>query len=280
MIALAGGAALEACLARLAPWHARCEVLLGEDMGSAHEWRARCPGVRFTDGAGLTVPQRRLRGVEAAEAPVVALLEDTSIPAPGWMDAVRAAFADARVVAASGPVSVDPALGARAQALACTEYGRSFPRRLARPAGNNLAYRRAALLEALAGGEHGLMESEAHEALARGGGRIALCPQMAVVYAAPDPRGIRIRTRFHHGRLYAGERSRRWRWTSRAAWAAGSALLPALLAGRSLAAMASAVRPALWPPVAFWICAMETAWAAGEAAGYLAGGGSSLRRWR
>ena len=280
VIALAGGGALDACLARLAPWHQQCHVVLGEGMGSAASWQPRYPHAQFSEGAGLTVPQRRQRGVDAAQAPLVALLEDTSLPDPGWIEAISDAFASATVAAASGPVRIDPALGARAQALACTEYGRSFPERLTRAAGNNLAYRRSHLLEVLHDSKHGLLESEVHAALAARGLEIALRPRMSVTYAAPDPRGIRVGTRFHHGRLYAAARSARWGMPARLAWATGTLLLPALLSLRSLAAMASAVRPGAWLPTAFWICVMETAWAAGEGTGYLAGGGASLREWR
>lgn len=280
MIALAGGAALDACLGRLAPWHARCDVVLGENMGTAAEWRARHAGVRFAEGAGLTVPQRRQRAVAAVTAAWVAILEDTSLPGPGWLAAIDAALARPGVAAASGPVHVDPRLAPRAQALACTEYGRSFPGRLSRPAGNNLAYRRDALAAFLADRPQGLLESELHAQLAARGQALELAPGMAVTYAAPDPHGIRLATRFHHGRLYAASRAASWPAARRLAFAAGSLLLPVVLSMRSLAAMASGVRASAWPSAGAWIVAMETAWALGECAGYAAGGGASAREWR
>jgi hypothetical protein len=271
---------LEACLRRLAACEARCDVSLGEGMGTAAAWRLRFPEMRFTEGGSLTVPLRRRAGVERANSEFVALLEDTSLPEPGWLRAATEALARPHVVAVSGPVRIDPALPAQAQALACTEYGRSFPGRLTRPAGNNLAYRRSTLLGMLSGHAQGLLESEVHAAFAARGFNVALHAGMSVTYAAPDPRGIRLATRFHHGRLYAGERARGWSWPARLAWTVGSLLLPAVLAARSLGAMVRAVRPALWLPTTFWICVMETAWSAGEATGYLAGAGSSMREWR
>jgi len=283
VIALAGGAALEGCLASLAPRHAQCHVILGEGMGEPAAWRTRFPTVRFSAMPELTVPMRRERGIRDSHAPLVALIEDTSHPGPGWMDGLAAAFADAGVAAASGPVRIDPGLPARAQALGCTEYARFHPDRLSsvvsRLPGNNLAYRREAILEVLDG--QGLLESEAHAALIARGHRLAMSPAMAVTYRAADPRGIRLGARFHHGRLYAAARSRDWPWPKRLAWTGAAALLlPLVLCGRSLAGMTSALRPGAWLPAGLWVCAMEAAWAAGEAAGYAAGGGSSPAQWR
>jgi hypothetical protein len=270
--------------------------MLGENMGRAESWQPRHPAVRFSQGEGLTVPMRRQRGVESTQAELVALLEDTSVPVPGWLEALCDAFTSEKVAAAGGPVRVDPALDPRSQALACTEYGRFHPDRFARLAlgppdargtqaasrlpGNNLAYRRSTLLPLLAESDHGLLESEVNGILMARGLCLAYQPRMAVVYSAPDPLGIRLGTRLHHGRLYAGQRSAGWSHAARLAWVAGSLLLPAMLCARSLAAMTRAVRPAAWPQTAFWICLMESAWAAGEAIGYLAGGGRSLEAWR
>jgi hypothetical protein len=296
LVALAGGAALEACLGRLAPWHGRCHVMLGEHMGEAATWQARFPAVRFADGRGLPVPVRRQRGVEAAHGLVVALLEDTSLPEPGWLDAMCTAFANDNVAAAAGPVRIDPALSARGQALACTEYGRFHPDQYPRLAlgapdaagtqtvsrlpGNNLAYRRARLLEILKDSDHGLLEVEVNEMLKARGFSLAFQPRMAVLYAAVDPYGARLGTRMQHGRLYAGRRAAGRSYPARLAWFAGSFLLPAVLAARALASMTRAVKPAAWPGTAFWICLMESAWAFGESIGYLAGTGRSMDAWR
>jgi hypothetical protein len=57
-------------------------------------------------------------------------------------------------------------------------------------------------------------------------------------------------------------------------------LLPLLLTARAWRSMARVVRPAAWPGVAAWILLLETAWAVGEAVGYIAGSGQSLEAWR
>ncbi len=296
VIALAGNTALETCLHRLQRWHGICHVILGEDMGDSEAWAAQFPTVRFSEGRGLTVPMRRQRGVETAQRQLVALLEDTSLPEHGWLEAVCDAFIDDKVAAAGGPVWIDAALAPRCQALACTEYGRFHPARfpqlavgtadargtqaVSRLPGNNLVYRRALVQQILASVDHGLLEVEVNEILKAGGFSLALQPRMAVTYAAADPIGIRLGVRAQHGRLFASQRSRAWSYPRRLAWGVASMLLPAVLTARSLAGMVHAVRPAAWLPTALWILLMESAWAFGEGIGYLAGAGRSLDAWR
>lgn len=297
VVALVGGDALKACLGSIAPWQDRCIVVLGENMEDAGVWRARFPAPQFVEGGGLSVPMRRQRGVAAVRGRLVAVLEDTSLPDPGWLEAICAAFSQDRIAAAAGPVRIDPALGGRYRALACTEYGRfhpdSFPRlALAAPGasgtqpvsrlpGNNLAYRREPLQSILNGSDHGLVEGEVNALLAERGFTLALQPGMGVVYAAPDLHGARLRTRMQHGRLYAGSRAAGLPFSTRLARSVAAVLvLPGVLCARSLSSMTRAVAPGSWLGTAFWICAMECAWALGESAGYLSGAGHSIEAWR
>ncbi len=265
-------------------------------MGDISTWQSRFPAAKFSDGRGLPVPLRRQRGIEETHGQLVALLEDTSLPEPGWLEAMCEAFSSNDIAAAAGPVRIDPDLGARYQALACTEYGRFHPARFPRLAlgapdaagtravsrlpGNNLAYRRSRILEILDASDHGLVEGEANELLKQRGHRLAMQPRMAVTYSATDHRGARLGTRMKHGRLFAGHRGAGRAPAARLLLFAGSLLLPAVLSARALAAMTRAVRPAAWPGTALWICLMETAWAIGESAGYLWGAGRSLEAWR
>lgn len=297
VIALVGGDALAACLRSVGPWQDRCVVVLGESMEEAAVWRARFPASQFVEGKGLSVPLRRQRGVGVVGGRLVAMLEDTSLPVADWLDAVCAAFVDERVAAAAGPVRIDPSLGGRFRALACTEYGkfhpRSFPRLASAPPaangtqpvsglpGNNLAYRREPLLAILDGSARGLVEGDVNAALVAHGFTLAMHPRMAVVYAAADVHGAGLRTRFLHGRLYAGNRAAGVEFSKRLAWSIAALLiLPAMLSARALSGMTRALPPAAWPATAFWICAMECAWATGESIGYLAGAGRSIEAWR
>ena len=296
VVALLGGRALEACLQRLEAMleEGGTQALVLRPFGEAGEriedWRRDYPHVGFLDTGQDPVPLRRQRGAEACESEFVAFLEDTTWPSPGWRIAILAGFDDPKVAAVGGPVEISSALPARARALGVAEYGRFHPAVLglatnsARPAtrlpGNNLAYRRDCLLAALQQSAHGLIEGEVNDRLRARGLRLVLHRGMLATYAGQDLNGIRLSTRLQHGRLYGAGRSTGQPWTRRLTLCAKASLLPIVLSARALGSAARAMPPAKLPAVAIWICLMESAWALGEAIGYMAGEGRSLRSWR
>jgi hypothetical protein len=296
VVALYGGRSLKACLGVLETQGAACVVMLGPNMGNAASWRGRFPSVRFIDAAAVSVPRRRMRGIEAAGTEWVALLEDSSVPQARWCAAIAEAFSAPAVVAVGGPVAIGGALSYRQRALACCEYGRFHPSALHRLAsgraregagafdvdrlpGNNVAYRKSAL-RAVCGGDEPLLETEVNAALLAAGGRLRVHPDMAVEYRPDDDRGTRLGERFRHGRLYGGRRAKGASVGRRTGWLLTACLLPLVLSGRGLRAMRAAVPPRAWWAVGAWVCGMETAWAIGEAVGYLAGPGRTLDAWR
>lgn len=296
IISIVGGNALISCLEGLAPWHGQCHVILGSNDTNQDTWQIRFPHVRFSDGRGMSVPRKRQRGVEESQTRIVAILEDTSLPEAGWVDAIVEAFKDDKVAAVAGPVRIDPALNGRYLALGCTEYGRYHPDlfpRLAlvrdgpnrlRPVsllpGNNLAYRRSRVLDALKNCEHGLIEGEVNEILKSRGFSLAFHPSMAVLYTAVDVHGGCLKTRVQHGRLYAGQRVTGKPSLTRLRSVARSLLLPAVLSARTLLRMRYVVKPSAWITTACWILLFESAWALGEGTGYLRGIGRSMDDWR
>lgn len=295
VIPLVGGRVLEACLRSLAPGRAECIVVLP----ATDDWPlpsgASCAAIRCIRTERSSVPLRRQIGVEAANGDIVALIEDTSVAAPGWCEAVCAAFDDPDVAGAGGPIDISRGLPGRFQALGCSEYGRFHPRRFPRlvtaPSksgglkpvrrlpGNNLAYRRTPLLELLRKSDQGLFETDVNEGLCAQGLDLVLQPTMSVSYAAIDLHGAKLSTRFQHGRLYAGRRAVGRSWHARAAAFAKSLLLPPVLSGRALHNALFAIRPVDLPKVVPWILAMESAWAFGEAVGCLAGEGRGMESW-
>lgn len=294
IIALLGGETLAACLTRLTPWLDRCHVVLNtaDDIAS---WQGRFPQVHFLACEGQPVPLRRQRGVQAAQSEFVVLLEDTTLPEPGWLEAACEAFTNKQVAAVAGPVNIAPNLSGRFQALACTEYGRYhaalFPRlslgeangdmqKVSRLPGNHLAYRRAVLWEILASGTRGLIEGEVNEILKSQGQWLAYQPRMAACYAAADRHGASLGTRMQHGRLYASQRAAGRGLVGKLVLFAKALLLPAVLSARGLGSMLRAVKPSAWPSTALWIVLMESAWAWGEALGSIAGPGRSMEAWR
>jgi len=296
VVALYGGRSLEACLERLGTQGAACVVMLGSNMDDAGAWQGRFSSVRFIDAADLSVPWRRRRGVEAARSEWVALLEDSSVPKPRWLGAVAEAFREPTVVAVGGPVTIGADVSHRQAALACCEYGRFHPAAIGRLVrggaderstafdvdglpGNNVAYRTAALRGVCAENEP-LLETQTNAALLAAGGRLRMHPDMAVEYRPADDRGTLLAERFRHGRLYGGTRARSASLGARMGWFLKALLLPLVLSGRGLRAMRAAVPSGPWWAVGAWICCMETAWALGEAVGYVAGPGRTLEAWR
>ena len=295
VIALYGGRTLAACLDVLGTQGASCVVVLGPDMDDSPSWRVRFPAVRFIDASGESVPQRRMRGVEVAETELVALLEDSSVPQGRWSAAIGEAFTIPEVVAVGGPVAIGAGLSYRQSALGCCEYGRFHPvaiRRLVlahkreragafdadRLPGNNLAYRKSAL-RAVLSEDQPLLEMETNAALLAAGGRVLVHPDMAVEYRPGDDRGTGLGGRFRHGRLYGGMRARNASASRRTWWLLKSFLLPLVLSARGLRAMAAVLPRERWWAIGTWVCCMETAWALGEAVGYLAGPGHTLDAW-
>lgn len=297
VIPLIGGESLDAYLDDLAEILAsdsrgdRCPILvvLAAEEARLEARRARHPGVSFLRAHHPAVPLRRRQAVEAARGDLVALLEDTALPSAGWLAAALRAFDDRSVAAAGGPVTVSRALPLRYQALGYSEYGRFLPGHAApgagavaadRLPGNNLAYRRDVLLQALLDGDRGLVEGAVNERLLAQGFKLALHPAMAVTYRGADRHGARLATRLQHGRLYAAGRAAGESWPTRLALFAKALLLPLVLPLRALAHGARAIPPASLPGVASWIFLMEGAWALGEAIGTLAGEGRGLESWR
>lgn len=295
VIPLLGGPALEACLRSLAPGLAECIVVLPMNADRPLLCDASCTEIRCIRTEHSSVPLRRRIGVEAASGDIVALIEDTSVAAPGWCEAVCMAFDDPNVAGAGGPVDISHALPGRFQALGCSEYGRfhrrRFPQLTATQSmssglksvrhlpGNNLAYRRTPLLDLLSKSDQGLFEIDVNNELRALGLELVLQPAMTVNYAAIDFHSAKLSTRFQHGRLYAGRRTAGWAWHMRAAMFVKSLLLPLVLSGRDLHNALFAIRPADLPKVAPWILAMESAWAFGEVVGCLGGEGRGMESW-
>jgi GT2 family glycosyltransferase len=295
IISLIGGKALRDCLASLGDVPGECLVFVKQPGNDCEALKRQFPKAKFLDRDHMSVPQVRARGVELATGKVVALLEDTSLPGPDWHATLAKALEGDQVVGAGGPVGLAPSLGARYLALGCSEYGRFFPDRChalslsapdqdgripaARIPGNNLAYQRSALLQAISEDPAGLVESEVNQRLKQRGGRLVLHPGMAVTYAARDTHGARLKTRFQHGRLYAARRVAGLDWSIRAMGLLKSLLLPVVLTARACQAMTTSVRWQSWPTVSGWVALLETAWACGEAMGCIRGAGKSLEDW-
>ena len=295
VIPLIGDDVLAGCLDRLPLSILECIVVLRETTGAFKSWEQRYPSVNFL-GAERPVPFRRQCGLRLATGDVVGLIEDTSWPDDGWCAAALSAFADPQTAAAGGPVAIAATLPYRYRALGASEYGAFSVGRYANPArsgaildrpvaasrvpGNNMAFRRADLIEAIGEERGGMFEGSVCAALLSKGRQILYHPRMSVTYAVCDRHNASLATRLHHGRIYAAAQVQDRAWPSRLAHLTKVPLLPIVLTARAMGRLTGSAGLKAKLSILFWLCLMESAWAIGEAVGMLSGVGKSISQWR
>lgn len=232
---------------------------------------------------GSTVPERRALGLKAATGDIVALLEDTVRPKTGWGAAVvecHRRFGEAAAI--GGTLTLADGLRRSAVALSALDYG-PFLRRgavsepSARVPGNNMSFKRQALERAGALEARGFREAEVVGTLG-GNGSVRIESDVAAACVGVDPSGATLRSRFNHGRLYAGSRFRGPRRVERLARAATTPLLAATLVLRAARALDGA--GSRWVPCVPHLAWMSAAWSLGESVGYLFGPGRAEEAWR
>jgi hypothetical protein len=274
VVALIGGEALDECVRAVGSQTANCLAVRRD--GTIVDARGQTVGAADR----LDIPAKRRSAVELATTPLVALLEDTVVPASGWAEAVAAALGGKDVVACGGPVTIAENLPAQTRALTMSEYGRYNGRQPAGPIGAlpgcNFAFRRDALLEAM-GGSDGMVDLQVFRRLQENGGTIAWAPAMTVTFVRPFPDGARLKTRFDHGRITANLLAKGR--LSRALTAAKAFLLPAVLTARAVRNAGLAQLRST--RTLGWLILQHTAWAAGEFVGAVLGPSrSGLREWQ
>ena len=235
-----------------------------------------CRLVRCQPGA--SVPAIRGVGLAAVEAEWVALTEDNCVADPDWLATLMAGTHPGVDVLGG---RMDNARTARALDWGAffAEYGffgRRRPR--ARPGqpplvtGANVAYRRAVVPDVAAWAQEGAWEDVIHDHLAACGARFGIVPEACVRQNLTYALRPFCRDRYLHGHDYAVARAGSAPLGRRVLLALATPLLPPLLAWR---VWRSAGRDAPLPfaralPATL---AFFTAWALGEAVGYLRGRG-------
>jgi hypothetical protein len=217
--------------------------------------------------------------MERAGNDVVALTTAHFTPASDWVPVIRRSHARLASPAVGGPVEPPLAGGPVDWATYFLRYSAYAP--CAREenrqdlAGDNASYKRADVLSAPDLLRDGFWEQEFHRRLLRAGRTLVFVPAMRVRQTTSFGFRPFLRQRFQHGRQFGLTRLRgRGPW-ARALYVAASPLVPAVLLakvtarvlgnGRHLGRFVGAL-----PVLACFVLA----WAAGEAAGYLAAGPS------
>lgn len=222
------------------------------------------------------IPVLRGRGLAAAAGEWVAVTEDHCVADPGWLDAL----------VASGTSSADVLGGAmgnarRERRTDCgaffSEYG--FFGAVAPAAGTagpplvtgaNVAYHRRVVSDVANWAQHGSWENVIHERLFADGHLFRLVPTARVRQNLHYTLGAFAVDRFAHGRDFAATRSRNLPVWRRAILAAATPILPMILARRIARAVDPIERPLFGRALPATL-AFLSAWAAGEATGYLFG---------
>jgi hypothetical protein len=235
-------------------------------------------GVRILRrGPGALTPELWRDGLDATDAPLVALSTAAMVPAPGWLDALLARLHDTDAAAVGGPIEPGDDLAPVDRAvylLRYVQYLRPLPDApRPEPPGENVLYRRDRLRGLEPGWASGFWEAEVHRALRAGGAALGMASDAAVAFHG----GVRLTTmvgqRFRHARRYGAARASRMSRPERLLRVAAAPMVPAVLLTRAAAAWRA--RRALDPA---WLTALPAfsllaiAWAAGEALGVCQGG--------
>jgi glycosyltransferase involved in cell wall biosynthesis len=240
----------------------------------------RFPFVRHLRFPGpLNVAELRGRAIAEAKGAVIAVLDPYSIVGEGWLAALRRAHEERPELVVGGPVDLADAerRGLLEWALYINEYGMFLPPMDSGPrdllAGSNVSYKRAALFDGALPRYPTFWKTLANQ----DAGPLWLAAGAVVALDKPVPFGDFLRTRYHHGRCFAG--MRRVGRGERILRALTAPLLPAVFLWRWGSAYLGRGRnrSKLFATAPLQVLLFGT-WALGELVGYLRGPGRSCRR--
>jgi cellulose synthase/poly-beta-1,6-N-acetylglucosamine synthase-like glycosyltransferase len=178
------------------------------------------PGVStkiINQNGSCDLGRARAEALRQARAPIVAYLEDHTVPAPGWAAAVRDAFRDPGVIAAAYAFTNGSPDTWWYRSVFMVEYGTMAHPLPAKPANlvpaNNVAYRRDPLL-ALEGRLDTLLEQDVFLQKALGAGyRVALAREALVAHQTNTSTWDLLRGHYEFGRIFAARRVQLEGWS-------------------------------------------------------------------
>lgn len=226
------------------------------------------------------VARMRGLGIARSKGPVIALLEGDCVPAPDWLSRLTQLTPAAAVGGAVEPGSFRRAVDWAAYLCEFAQYMLPLPLAPAQLPGANVAYRRASLPDLARLESEGFYETFVNADIAT---RAALATDSALIVRHERTWRVEVAlaTRFHHGRGFAALRVRGRPARQRLPYLALAMALPPILVARVLGATVRRRRLVGRAIRAIpWIVALSVSWSLGELAGYVAGPGVSLDRWR
>lgn len=247
------------------------------------QWCAPFGAVQVVDRRDwTTMTDARVAGVWQARAPIVVLCEDHSFPTTGWAEAMLAAHEGPWAAVGPAIANANPVTRISWANLAI-EYGPWLhPVRAGRcphVPGHNSSYKRSVLTE------YGdrlaeMLEAESimHWDLQQRGMAVAMEPAARTRHENFSRFGPSMRLRYGVGRIFAASRALQWPWWRRAAFAAGTAVLPCLRTWRALRDLRRTHDTRPRRGLGLVIFALLIFDAVGEAVGYAIGVGDQARR--
>ncbi|MGH2460606.1 MAG: glycosyltransferase [Chloroflexota bacterium] len=282
--------AIEECLAALLAQRSSAihEIIVADSSTDGTEVivRGRFPTVRLLHFAeALTLPELRARGIQAASGDLIAILDPYSIADRHWAEALIAEHEARSNPIIGGTVDLSDAdgQGLLAWARYINEYGMFMPPMGAGPMdilpGSNLSYKRVALLSNAKFRRDEFWKTFVNESAEAAGAALWLAPSVAVALKKPIPFRDYFRTRFDHGRCYAGMRVAGHSWVEKWLRSASAPLLPFVLLWRTGRRYWSKKhhRGKLLTTLPLQLLLFGN-WALGELVGYLRGPGKSCKR--
>lgn len=277
---------LERCLEALTRHAPEAEVVVADwtDDSTRDLVRARWPRVRLLSfERPMAVPELRAAGIAEASAPYVAVIEDHCVVQPGWSAAVLRGHRAGHAVVGGEIINVVTHRVRDWAAFYC-EYSEHMDPLPAGPTrslpGMNVSYDRTALESMAPLLAEGRWETWLHPHLERSG--FAFHVEQGMVLGHDKDFGFRefASQRWHYARSHAGIRNAEL-GPRRVVYIAGSPLIVPLMLKRIIRNVRAKPRHRRrFAQAAPLIVVYLVVWAAGEAAGYLLGGGRSLLRVR
>ncbi len=243
--------------------------------GTADEIAAGFPRIRvLRREPGRLAPELWRDGLEATDAPLVALSTTRMGPVSGWRLAMLETLEATGAAVVGGPIKPSDSYGRDhvSMAIYLLRYINYLPPLIdserIEPPGDNAVYVRDRLdgLEAL--WEEGFWEVEVHRALRQRGEPVVMASKGAVVHSGDGRFFPLLRQRHAHARHYGASRARRFGTADRLARIALSPVVPVVLLGRIVAALTArgqSLRP--WIPALPYLLPLLAAWSLGEARG-------------
>ncbi len=264
------------------------EILLADGSGgtSLMSVSATDPAIRHLRLDPAPMPVLKAAAIRASRAPLVAILDPSDVARPGWIKSILSDYpADEGVAGIGGVVE----RGGSASAVNCAaylfEYGAFAPPMSSGPTdgdlpGNNVAYRRSALVDDCADLlVAGFWKPFFHERLRGLGRSFHVVPAMRVAHETHHRLLPFCSSRHHYGRCFGAMRikrsSRARRWLYRLG---APAVIGILVVKQFVRALRHPGRRRLLPKAALPLIAICASWGSGEWLGYWFGAGRSCER--